>query len=427
MPVETALRHGYNAGETFGELGETSTSEKVLTTAEQNARTRNRATGVHLTVSTRRHSTRFAPGDRVDSDTIRRQTQAVLDTAFLRQLYDAVIEIVIILNRQRQIVFYNRALVEYLGLSDPNSLYGLRPGEALNCQHACESPGGCGTTEFCRTCGAIHAIISSQERKGDVKECRILQRDGGEALNLLVRTAPLTLGTEQYTLFAVTDISDEKRRQAFELVFFHDLMNSATGLEIFTKLLGTARPEQIAEIKDRMHQGVSLLLEQIRSQRDLTAAENRELAVRRIKITSKTLLRNVIESWRPRETIRAHPVVLDPQSHNVTFTSDPTMLSRVLTNMLKNAVEASPDDGTVTVGCRKADEGVEFWVHNTGVMPPDVQTQVFQRFYSTKGEGRGLGTYSMKLLGERCLKARVSFTSRPGEGTIFSICCPLKG
>ncbi len=49
-------------------------------------------------------------------------------------------------------------------------------------------------------------------------------------------------------------------------------------------------------------------------------------------------------------------------------------------------------------------EMIEFWVHNHAVMPESVQRQVFQRSFTTKGRGRGLGTYSVKLLTERYLE-----------------------
>ena len=52
-------------------------------------------------------------------------------------------------------------------------------------------------------------------------------------------------------------------------------------------------------------------------------------------------------------------------------------------------------------------------------MPPKVQLQVFQRSFSTKGLGRGLGTYSMRLLTQRYLGGTVSFSSKEGEGTEF--------
>ena len=57
-------------------------------------------------------------------------------------------------------------------------------------------------------------------------------------------------------------------------------------------------------------------------------------------------------------------------------------------------------------------------------MSQEAQLQVFQRSFSTKGRGRGLGTYSVKLLSERYLGGRVSFSSTPEAGTVFRLFLP---
>jgi len=105
--------------------------------------------------------------------------------------------------------------------------------------------------------------------------------------------------------------------------------------------------------------------------------------------------------------------------------SDRVLLLRVLCNLVKNALEASRAGETVTIGCAKQDGQIEFWVHNAGAMPRDVQLQVFQRSFSTKGQGRGLGTYSIKLLTERYLQGHVSFATSPEAGTTFRVRYPL--
>ena len=92
--------------------------------------------------------------------------------------------------------------------------------------------------------------------------------------------------------------------------------------------------------------------------------------------------------------------------------------------MIKNALEASLPAKTVTVSCRCAGDRVQFAVHNPGVMPREAQLQVFQRSFSTKGRGRGLGTYSMRLLSEY-LRGEVAFTSTKEEGTTFIASYPL--
>jgi signal transduction histidine kinase len=69
---------------------------------------------------------------------------------------------------------------------------------------------------------------------------------------------------------------------------------------------------------------------------------------------------------------------------------------------------------------------VRFGVANPGVIPPEVQARLFHRSFSTKSpRGRGLGTYGMKLFGERILGGEVSFTSAPPEGTVFTFRLPI--
>jgi sensor histidine kinase regulating citrate/malate metabolism len=93
--------------------------------------------------------------------------------------------------------------------------------------------------------------------------------------------------------------------------------------------------------------------------------------------------------------------------------------------MAKNAAEATPENGSVKIGYMKKNEMALFSVNNPGNIPVDVRLQIFQRSYSTKGRGRGLGTYSMKLFGETVLKGKVYFTSDEKSGTTFTIELPI--
>jgi sensor histidine kinase regulating citrate/malate metabolism len=65
-------------------------------------------------------------------------------------------------------------------------------------------------------------------------------------------------------------------------------------------------------------------------------------------------------------------------------------------------------------------------VRNTGTIPADVARRIFQRHFSTKdGQGRGLGTYAMKLFGEEFLDGSVDFSSTAEDGTVFTLTLPV--
>ncbi len=101
------------------------------------------------------------------------------------------------------------------------------------------------------------------------------------------------------------------------------------------------------------------------------------------------------------------------------------LVSRVLGNMIVNAMEACSDGDTIRLSTCITPELVRFDVWNAQVIQEGIQKRIFQRHYSSKtGVGRGLGTYSMKLFGEKYLQGVVAFTSAAGEGTTFSLTLP---
>lgn len=369
--------------------------------------------------------TAFAPAQLANPETVRRQAALLEDKDMLRQLYDAVNEIIVILNPERQIVFCNRHLLDLLKLNDPSLVYGRRPGEILDCIHSCQTPDGCGTTEFCSSCGAVNAILSALGGHKALRECH-LSRGQGDAIDLLVRATPLVLDGQQFTIAALTDISHEKRRRALERIFFHDILNTAWGVQVMVGLLDQVSGARLAEIHARVRGAALRMVEEVLAQRDLAAAESHELAVRPAEISAKELLQELLEAYREYPSEKPVQLVLSPDTADITFASDRLLLSRILANLLKNAIEASTNGTPVTAGCRNVEGQPEFWVHNGGSIPVDIQRQIFQRSFSTKGSGRGLGTYSVKLLCDRYLNGHAAFTTSPEQGTTFTVRFPAR-
>ncbi len=363
--------------------------------------------------------TTFVQAGREASEEVGRQAEHFLAISpLLREILDSVPEIVMVLNSSRQVIFANRAMQSFLGASEAE-LRGLRPGEALGCAHPPESREGCGTTEFCSVCGATHAILASPTERPSMQECRIIRRSDGEALDLRVWATPFVLGADRLTLFVLSDISHEKRRQILERIFFHDVLNTATALRSAAGMLARGNLDEQSGVLDILTGLVDRLIEEIQVQRQLTDAESGDLCVNAVPIDVAGLLGDVARSYGRLEMAAGRHLVVKAPREPITFVSDQTLVRRVLENMLKNALEASQPQEAVTLGAWTSQGGVVFSVHNPGVMPPAVQLQIFQRSFSTKGRGRGLGTYSMRLLAERYLSGRVSFTSALAAGTTF--------
>jgi signal transduction histidine kinase len=333
-----------------------------------------------------------------------------------------------VLDAERQIVYSNQALLDFVGAADAEQVRGLRPGAALGCVHAAEPPDGCTTTEFCAVCGGRGAISSAQIGRAAAEPYRLRRRTayGEEALDLYVWSTPVEWGGARYTLVCVTDVGDRLRRHALERSLFQAAFRLAERIERLAGSLARPRASEQQQATVKVIAALSReLIEELQSHSDLAAAERGDLEVCRAPVQSLTFLRELVRDHAVRAGKPEWSIRIDLSSEECEFTSDPALVRRVVGHMLENAAEACAPGETITVGCRRAEETVEFWVHNPGAVPEEVRLQMFQRSFTTKGPGRGLGTYMMRLLSGRYLGGSVSFRSAPEAGTVFTARYPL--
>lgn len=368
--------------------------------------------------------TQFAPAERASQDSLNASIKQFDQDEHCRALVDAVPIILLVLNQQRQVVFFNKVLRKNFEADDKSVIFGQRPGELLGCLHADETSGGCGTTEFCRTCGAANAILSSLQGKNDVQVCRILLKNG-EALDLRVWATPYKSIDQTYSIFSIVDISHEQRRRVLERIFFHDVLNTAGGLRGFTELMMEAKPDELDDLRDTVYEISEELIDEIQAQRDLATAESGELQIKISPVRALELLEDLKALYSNHEVSKGIQIEME-NVEDLEILTDRVQLRRVLGNMIKNALEASKPGEKVELGGELIVEGYRFWVRNQGWIPRDIQLQLFQRSFSTKGGNRGLGTYSIKLLGEKFLGGKVDFDSSPEEGTVFRFLLPIE-
>jgi len=331
-----------------------------------------------------------------------------------------------VLNENRQVVFANQAFQELVGAEAIEDMCGARPGEVLGCVNADQ---GCGDSPACRFCGAAQAIVETlRTAKPLQRECHIAAADGRHTMahDFIVRTTPFMLGKRPFVLVGLHDVSHQKRRLALERIFFHDILNTASSFKVHLQLLKREASADGAErLVSRLEAICDTLVEEIQGQKILLSAENGTLSVGRNLIESHAVSTQLIAQLEGQQVAQGKKAVIAPFSESFAFVSDDSLVKRILENMLKNALEASPEGGSVTLRFAKAAGNALFEVHNASWMAEAVQRQLFRRYFSTKGQDRGLGTWSMKLLAEDYLGGSVSFRSTREEGTTFTLSLPL--
>lgn len=399
-----------------------------------------------------------------------RELARAITASGLPLLFDDGPLITVILDRDGRIGYSNWQFQKLSGASNPGALVGMNVGAALGCVHARESSAGdCGGGAACAFCGAMHRVTMALNVLDDIdagrrelktpagqrsaadqpgipdilnlrdegEECNIARAaeygEGGtgeSSIDLRVWSQAIQLAGRGLVLITAKDISAEKRREVLERIFYHDIANTASGMRTILELIRVVDEEPQERYISLLKSAADQLVEEIESQRALKAAETHELAVRFEFLDGLRMLEEVISLFAYKLEGKDIRLRIAPGSAHLAVESDPTLLRRVLVNMVKNAIEAAVR-GEILLAGLAAEEGRDgepgwavFWVKNSVVMPEVAQRRIFHRSFSTKGPGRGVGTYSMRLLGEGYLKGKVSFSSRPGSGTVFELRIP---
>lgn len=338
---------------------------------------------------------------------------------------------VAILNTHRQIVYGNEAMMQLLNVTVGKEVLGIRLGEALSCVNSKTDIGGCGTSEHCKHCGAANSFNESQiSNRSITKECRITTEENGahKFLDLKITTAPFEFKNTQFWIITVEDITDTNRRAALEKLFFHDILNIVGGLKGVSELLQHfSENEEIENNKyiDIINSLSKILWDEIEAQRLMVSAESGDLQLQIEPIKTLKLVEDVVSFMKHHAVSKSKTIKIHPAFEDKIIKSSSLTLKRILVNMIKNALEASKSECDVIVNCIEETGSIRLSVHNEGFMNEAVQAQVFQKSFSTKGKGRGLGTYSIKLLTERYLKGSVGFVSSKETGTEFYALFPI--
>ena len=106
--------------------------------------------------------------------------------------------------------------------------------------------------------------------------------------------------------------------------------------------------------------------------------------------------------------------------------ADRERLERVLGHLIQNAIEATPRDGSVSVGLRRQDDTAVISISDTGegMSEEFIRERLFKPFETTKSAGMGIGVFeSREYITE--LGGKLEVASAPGEGTIFNVILPL--
>jgi two-component system sporulation sensor kinase A len=202
----------------------------------------------------------------------------------------------------------------------------------------------------------------------------------------------------------------------------HDLRNPLTGImgaAYYLKMkLGPNAEKKMLEMLEIIEKDIHYSNNIITDLMDYSRETRLELT----ETTPKSIIAESISLIQIPEKVQLADSTLNEPKIKI----DIVKMKRVFADLIKNAVDAMPQGGKLTISSRASSNNVEFMLIDSGVgMAKEVLEKIWTPFFTTKAKGLGLGLAICKRIIE-AHQGKISVESIVGEGTIFTITIPIE-
>ena len=227
----------------------------------------------------------------------------------------------------------------------------------------------------------------------------------------------------------------DRLKSAFLHNLSHEIRTPLNAIVGFSSLLGEMEndPWKRQELVDIIFNSSDHLLEIFDDIVEISNIEANTVSIRKEKVNIEVKLRKVYDRFRTRADEKRISLgfIGTPDSNEINLFTDGYKLSRVLTNLVSNALKFT-SAGKVEFGYTLKGDNIEFYVSDTGIgIPPEHHEMIFKRFFQADSsntrryEGTGLGLSISKAYIE-LLGGKIWLKSHPGEGSVFYFTLPLE-
>ncbi len=253
-----------------------------------------------------------------------------------------------------------------------------------------------------------------------------------------VRTAPVVqqTGTVIGTVTVLEDMTRlrqlDRMKDDFISVASHELRTPLTSMQLAVQLLAEGAGGALSETQDRLVRiavGDAQRLERLtKDLLDLTRLDAGTAIPAPHPVRACDIVENALEPLRPVAEEKAISLSADVDPGLPPVLGNTEHLSRVVTNLVDNALRHTPPGGRVEVTARAMDHAMEFTVADNGAgIPPEYLPHLFERFVQIPGAssgGAGLGlSIARKIVDAH--RGTIGVESTVGAGSRFRFTIPL--
>ncbi len=279
----------------------------------------------------------------------------------------------IVLSSNGHILFFNPAAEKILGLSHPESTGSVFPLDLTL------------EKEFCLRTGQRRTCV-------EIRQTKILWEN------------------ESATLVSLRDITERKQieqmKDDVDRILQHDLISPLNPIISLPQLLleNPELTEDQKQILAMISKAGKRMLNMIRMSLNLYKMEQGTFTFIPQAVDLLSTFRDIVADLSERVLAKKvfvrmvlNGAVAMPRD---TFwvMAEPTLCYSLFSNLILNAIEASPTSGVVSIFLDQNSQA-QIRINNSGVVPPDARSRFFEKYVTSgKLQGTGLGTYSARLL-----------------------------
>ncbi|SHK90620.1 Signal transduction histidine kinase [Hespellia stercorisuis DSM 15480] len=250
-----------------------------------------------------------------------------------------------------------------------------------------------------------------------------------ENRSMIAENESLTFHLQEEVELKTQDIAGLiNERQRFLSEFLHDLKSPMASILTYTQLIQENQIQldpDTASLLTVIEDKCSDMAGRIKTMQDFTVENNLEFCMEPLDLY--LLLQQFHHSNQPDVELDGIDFLFSSRLTEgaCMILGNREKLLRMLENLVYNAVAATPADGTITLTLRKESDHALITVSDTGCgIAPEEISHVFNRFYTNRPNGKGLGLYIVKTIVTEH-KGTIDLHSVPSEGTSFIISIPL--
>jgi PAS domain S-box-containing protein len=210
-------------------------------------------------------------------------------------------------------------------------------------------------------------------------------------------------------------------REEVERISRHDLKTPLNSIIAVPRLLREQRQfgSEDEELLTMVERAGYRLLSMVNLSLDLFKIEQGTYRFRPRTVDLCDLLQKVAADIRSHAITKQVELRLLVKSPNIYARAEELLCYSIAANLLKNAVEAAPEGGTVTISIEEQNP-ILVRIHNLGVVPEAIRETFFEKYTTAgKAEGTGLGTYSARLMA-RTQEGDILMRTSEKEGTTIT-------